>query len=116
MTCRLIVVLYCLMIFSKAHAQAEEALVKAVRAKLDKVQDYEAHGRMTIDVSFIQAPQSDVTVYYKKPNLFKVKKEDGISILPKGGVGINMSSILSGQQFTIVPAGTAVVAGNTTKV
>lgn len=98
------------------YAQNEEALVKAVRAKLDKVQDYEARGRMLINVPFIQAPQSDVTVYYKKPDLFKVKKKDGISILPKGGVGINMGSILSGDAFTVVPAGAAVVAGINTKV
>ncbi|HUQ96878.1 MAG TPA: hypothetical protein VM010_04370 [Chitinophagaceae bacterium] len=108
--------LCCLLTFSKAHAQGEEALLKAVRAKLDKVTDYEASGRMKIDVSFIQAPQSDVTIYYKKPDLFKVKKKDGISILPKGGVGINMGSILSGGDFTVVPAGNAVVAGINTKV
>lgn len=106
----------CLLTFSNAHAQGEEALVKAVRAKLEKVQDYEARGRMRIDVSFIQAPPSDVTVYYKKPNLFKVKKSDGISILPKGGVSINTASILSGDDFTVVPAGTAVVGGSNTKV
>ena len=106
----------CVVSFSKAHAQNEEALVKAVRAKLDKVADYEAQGHMTIDVPFIQAPPSDVTVYYKKPNLFKVKKADGISILPKGGVGINLGSILAADDFTIVPAGSAVVDGSTTKV
>jgi len=99
-----------------AQAQGEEALLKAVKAKLDKVQDYEARGRMTIDVPFIQAPQSDVTVYYKKPNLFKVKKSDGISILPKGGGGINMGSVLASDEFTVVPAGRAVVAGINTNV
>ena len=111
-----VVLFLCLLTFSNLHAQNEEALVKAVRAKLDKVQDYEASGRMTINVPFIQAPPSDVTVYYKKPNLFKVKKQDGISILPKGGVGINLSSILSGDDFTIVPAGAAVVNGSAVKV
>jgi hypothetical protein len=111
-----IVWLICCVTFSNAHAQNEEALVKAVRAKLDKVQDYEARGRLAIDVPFIQAPPSDVMVYYKKPNLFKVQKQDGISILPKGGVGINMSSILSGDDFTVVPAGMAVVNGINTNV
>lgn len=111
-----IVLLVCAITFSKAHAQNEEALVKAVRAKLDKVQDYSASGRMSIDVPFIQAPPSDVTVYYKKPDLFKVVKKDGISILPKGGVGINLGSLLAGDNFTVVPAGTAVVTGVTTKI
>jgi hypothetical protein len=109
-------ILFCCVTFSNAHAQSEDALVKAVRAKLDKVQDYIASGRMTIDVPFIQAPPSDVTVYYKKPDSFKVVKKDGISILPKGGVGINLGSILAGDEFTVVPAGTAVVNGVTTKV
>lgn len=112
----LILFLAVMLTFSKAHAQGEDALLKAVRAKLDKVSDYEAAGRMTIDVPFIQAPPSDVTVYYKKPNLFKVKKQDGISILPKGGVGINLGAVLSGNDFTVVPAGNAVVAGTQTKV
>lgn len=79
----IVFLIYCVATFSKAHAQEGEALVKAVRAKLDKVQDYEAQGRMTIDVSFIQAPQSDVTVYYKKPDLFKVKKRTGFRFCPK---------------------------------
>jgi outer membrane lipoprotein-sorting protein len=80
------------------------------------VSDYEARGRMTIDVSFIQAPQSDVVVYYKKPNLFKVEKKGGISILPKGGVGINLGALLANTDYTVVPAGSAVVAGGPVKV
>jgi outer membrane lipoprotein-sorting protein len=97
-------------------AQQEEALVKAVRAKLDKVNDYEASGQMAIDVSFIQAPKSDVTVYYKKPNQFKVVKRDGISILPKGGVGINLGTLLANGEYTVVPAGSAVLNGSAVKV
>jgi outer membrane lipoprotein-sorting protein len=106
----------CVLLAAGAQAQNEEALVKAVKAKLDAVTDYEARGRMTIDVSFIQAPPSDVTVYYKKPDQFKVIKSDGITILPKGGVGLNMGSILSADEYTVVPAGTAVVNGTNTKV
>ncbi|MBD0352038.1 MAG: hypothetical protein ICV65_12870 [Flavisolibacter sp.] len=91
------------------YAQNEAALVKAVKAKLDKVNDYQASGRMKVDISFVNAPPSNVTVYYKRPNHFKVKKENGISILPKGGVSININSLLSTDQYTVVPAGTAVV-------
>lgn len=99
-----------------ARAQNEEALVKAVRARLDKVADYTATGKMKLDVSFIKAPPSAVTVYYKNPDKFKVKKSDGISILPKGGVSINLGSLLGTTEYTVVPAGTAVVKGVNTKV
>jgi len=97
-------------------AQNEAALIKAVKAKLDKVSDYQANGRMSVDVSFINAPASKVVVYYKKPNRFKVNKEGGISILPKGGVSVNINSLLTGDDYAVVPAGSAIIKGIPTKV
>ncbi len=97
-------------------AQNEAALIKAVKAKLDKVSDYQANGRMSVDVSFINAPASNVVVYYKKPNQFKINKEGGISILPKGGVSVNINSLLTGDDYAVVPAGSAVLKGLTTKI
>ena len=63
-------------------------LVNKVKAKLEKVNDYQAKARMKMDVSFIDAPPSKIVVYYKRPDKFKVKKDGGISILPKGGISI----------------------------
>jgi outer membrane lipoprotein-sorting protein len=110
--------LICLFIFTActAAAQPEAALVKAVKAKLDKVKDYKASGKMKIDVTFINAPESEVTVYYKRPDKFAVKKQNGISILPKGGVSVNINSLLFTDNYTVVPAGAAVVKGFATKV
>lgn len=91
-------------------------MVNKVKARLDKVNDYQAKGRMTIDVSFIDASPSDVTIYYKKPDRFKVKKEGGISLLPKGGVSINLGSLLSNGNYDVVPVKDAVIDGTTVKV
>lgn len=101
--------------FSPA-AQEANALVKNVKAKLDRVNDYVAEGRMKTDVAFIKAPAGRVKVLYKKPNKFKVKRDGGISILPKGGVSINMSSLLAGNAFDIIPAGESTVAGTKVKI
>ena len=101
--------------FSPA-AQEANALVKNVKAKLDRVNDYVAEGRMKTDVAFIKAPAGRVKVLYKKPNKFKVKRDGGISILPKGGVSINMSSLLAGNAFDIIPAGESIVAGTKVKI
>ena len=101
--------------FSPA-AQEANALVKNVKAKLDKVNDYVAEGRMKTDVACIKAPAGRVKVLYKKPNKFKVKRDGGISILPKGGVSINMSSLLAGNAFDIIPAGESTVAGTKVKI
>ncbi len=92
-------------------SQDADALVKQVKAKLDKVNDYIAEGSMKTDVAFIKAPTGKVKVFYKKPNKFKVKRDGGISILPKGGVSINMSSVLTGHAFDMIPAGESMVNG-----
>jgi len=96
--------------------QDEKALIKAVKTKLDRVVDYQAKGRMSVDVSFINAPASNVMVYYKKPNRFKINKEGGISILPKGGVSVNINSLLTGDDYAVVPAGSVLIKGITAKV
>jgi hypothetical protein len=109
--------LFCLLLVNDALlAQSEMALINAVKQKLDKVSDYQAKGRMTVDVPFIKAAPSQVTVYYKKPDKFKIKKQDGISILPKGGMSINIGSLLSEKNFTAVSAGNATVRGYVTRV
>jgi outer membrane lipoprotein-sorting protein len=97
-------------------AQDEKTLIKAVKAKLDRVNDYQAKGRMSVDVSFMNAPASNVVVYYKKPDRFKVNKEGGISILPKGGVSVNINSLLRGDDYAVVPAGNALFKGVNTKI
>jgi outer membrane lipoprotein-sorting protein len=105
-----------LMLSNNSFAQDETELVKKVKAKLDKVNDYTAQGRMKIDVSFIDAPESKVMVYYKKPDKFKVKKNGGISILPKGGVSVNLGTLLGNESYDIVPGKDAKINGIDTKV
>lgn len=113
---KLVALLTGFFITATAMAQNEEALLKKVRAKLDNVTDYQAEGIMKLDVSFINAPASKVTVYYKKPDRFKVKKADGISILPKGGVSVNVNSLLTGDSYQSLPGGSSIVDGVPTTV
>ncbi len=99
-----------------ASAQDADALVQKVKARLDQVNDYRAEGTMKIDVSFIDASPSKVTIYYKKPDKFKVKKENGISLLPRGGISINLGTLLAGGQYDIVPSKDAKIDGAAMKV
>jgi outer membrane lipoprotein-sorting protein len=101
---------------NKPFAQDMTALVMKVKTKLDQVNDYEADGRMKTDVAFIKAPVGKVKVFYKKPNKFRLKKDGGISLLPKGGVSVNMNSIFTLSGFVALAAGEAVVDGIKTKV
>jgi outer membrane lipoprotein-sorting protein len=91
-------------------------LVNKVKAKLDKVEDYTANGVLKTDVAFIKAPVSKVVVYYKKPNHFRLVKNGGISVLPKGGISINMGNVISTDNFTALDAGDAVINNVKTKV
>jgi len=94
-----------LLLTSFCCAQTADELVKKVKAKMDKVNDYIATGKMKTDVVFIKAPVANIKSYYKKPNRFKIKRDGGISLLPKGGVSVNVSSLLLSDDFTAIDAG-----------
>ena len=95
-------------------AQEVNTLVKQVKNKLDKVDNYVAEGRMKTDVAFIKAPAGKVKIFYKRPNKFKLKRDGGISLLPKGGVSVNMNSVLGNSEYLALDAGTTTIG--TTKV
>jgi outer membrane lipoprotein-sorting protein len=76
-----------------AEAQSIEGIIQSVKSKLDKVNDYEAQGKMKTNVIFIKAPVATVKVYYKKPNRLRINNESGISFIPKGSVNINLNNI-----------------------
>ena len=99
-----------------ASAQDVTALVNKVKAKLDLVNDYEADGKMKTDVAFIKAPLGRVKVYFKKPNKFRLKKDGGISLLPKGGVSVNMNSLISTKDFVAIAAGETTINGVAVKI
>lgn len=90
-------------------AQDMSSLVMKVKAKLDQVNDYQADGRMKTDVAFIKAPVGKVKVFFKKPNKFRLKKEGGISLLPKGGVSVNLNSIFTTTNFVALSAGETLI-------
>lgn len=113
---RTMCLLICCFVAIKVSAQDANTLVKQVRDKLMKVQDYKAQAVIKTDVPFIRMPQSAVDVYYKRPDKFRVKKEGGISILPKGGISININALLSSDKFTAVAAGDTKLGSTPVKV
>ena len=74
-------------------AQSVDDMIKKEKAKLDKVNDYEAKGKMKTNVVFIKAPIATVKIYYKKPNKLRINNESGISFIPKGSVNINLNNL-----------------------
>ena len=106
-----------LCVASSVFAQKDiKLVVAAAKAKLDIVNNYKATGRMKTNVAFLKVPIASVTIFYKKPNKLKVKSEKGISFIPKGAVNINMSNLTTDNNFTVIDAGTAIIAGKNMRV
>lgn len=83
---------------------------------MDKVNDYVATGKMKTDVVFIKAPIANIKSYFKKPNWFKIKRDGGISLLPKGGVSVNVSSLLLADEYTAIDAGQTIINNIAVKI
>ena len=109
--------LICIVFLQTTIACAQgDPLIEKVAQKLASVNDYVAEGIMKTDVSFIKASLGKVKVYFKKPNLLKVRKEGGISLLPKGGVSLTLNTLLNTKQYTAIQAGTQVLNGKSLRV
>ena len=104
------ILLFGLMFCVNVNAQTDP-LIEKVAQKLALVNDYVAEGTMKTDVSFIKASLGKVKIYFKKPNLLKVKKEGGISLLPRGGVSLTINTLLNTKGYTSIPVGTQLLNG-----
>lgn len=115
---RILILLTCCFLFLTTVCSAQTAgdLVKKVKAKMDKVNDYIATGKMKTDVVFIKAPIANIKSYFKKPNKFSIKRDGGISLLPKGGVSINLSSLLLTDDYTAIDAGQTTLNNTIVKI
>jgi len=112
----LIIIFFSFFLAAAAAAQDVNLLVQKVKAKMEQVNNYEAAGVMKTNVSFLKVPVANVKIYYKKPNLVKIKNEKGISFVPKGAVSINLNNILSSGKYTVLDAGTDKVSGKPVRV
>ncbi len=87
-------------------AQSADELIQKVKAKLDKVNNYQAQGTLKTNVTFIKAPIAHVKLYFKKPNKLKVINEKGISFIPKGSVNINVANVFhNSNEFDVIDVG-----------
>ncbi len=104
---KLIIYALSLFIYSSSFAQTDiRTVVENAKAKLDKVQSYQATGKMKTNVAFLKVPIATIALYFQKPNDLKIKSEKGISFIPKGAVNINMSNLGDTKDFTIIDGGT----------
>jgi len=100
------VILLSLFYWVNVKAQTAEEVVQKIKTKLDKINDYEAEGKMKTNVAFIKAPVATVKVFYKKPDKILILNESGISFIPRGAVNINISNVFVNMHaFDIIDGG-----------
>ena len=104
---KVFIIIFAWVLFIQLSAQTPQELINKIKAKLEKVNDYTAKGKLKTNVVFIKAPIASVKVYYKKPDKMKIVNENGLSFIPRGSVNINLAKFLSGSgNYEIVDAGT----------
>jgi len=97
---------------SKSRAQAAEELINKIKAKFEKVNDYQAKGKLKTNVTFIKAPVASVRIFYKKPDKMKIINESGISFIPKGSVNINLNNVLANTgSYDVIDGGKEAASG-----
>ena len=101
-----VAILLSLFYWVNVKAQTAEEIIQKIKTKLEKINDYEAEGKMKTNVAFIKAPIATVKVFYKKPDKLLILNESGISFIPKGAVNINISNVFVNMHaFDIIDAG-----------
>ena len=107
MTC-----LFVLFFSSGIRAQTATEIIRQVKVKLDKVQDYEAKAKLKTNVIFIKVPVADVKIYFKRPDKLKIHNENGISFIPKGSVNISLGNLFANSdEYDVIDAGREVSSG-----
>ena len=76
-------------------AQDAESLVQSVRARLEKIDHYEADALLKTEIPYLKVPDAQVKVFYKRPDQIRIVNEKGISLVPRGSVNISLYSLLS---------------------
>ena len=101
-----VAILLSLFYWVNVKAQTAEEIIQKIKMKLEKINDYEAEGKMKTNVAFIKAPIATVKVFYKKPDKLLILNESGISFIPRGSVNINISNLfVNMRSFDIIDAG-----------
>ncbi len=89
-------ILFLFSIITSNMAQIIDAneLLQDVKQKFDEISDYEVDAMITVDVNFLQVPESNAKIYFKQPDRVKLESE-GFAMLPKQGMNFSPAKLLN---------------------
>ncbi|MCD4772805.1 MAG: hypothetical protein K8R41_05410 [Bacteroidales bacterium] len=77
-----------------------EKLLEEIKGKYEIINDYQAKVHIHVDVDFLKMPDKKATVYFKKPDKFRMKSK-GFAMLPKNGVNFIPTDFIKGEYTAI---------------
>lgn len=69
------------------------AVIDSIKNRFEQILDYQVDIKVCIDVDFINIPDKEATIYFKKPDKLKYKS-DGFIMLPKKGLDFSIDNFL----------------------
>lgn len=95
--------------------QKAEQLVRNIQADFKKIERYTADLNISFEIPYIQIDPVKGKVYFKQPNLFKVKTE-GIAFMPKQNPFYLMELISDPESFVCIDGGTETTPGSIIRI
>ncbi len=78
-----------------AQSKDPDKILNSVKAKFEKIHDYEADLSIKIDINFVKVPETKAKVFFKQPDKTKIHSE-GFAMLPKQSRSFSPAQLLKG--------------------
>ncbi len=81
------ILLLCISLAGNIVAQGSDpdSLIDSVKERFDSIDDYQVDAKITVDVNFLQVPETQAHIIFKQPNKIKLDS-DGFALLPRQGM------------------------------
>ena len=91
----------CLGLAPAAQAQRAQQIVASVKHRFDDVKDYTVSITASVNLERMKIPEMKATLYFKQPDKIHIESKN-FSMLPKEGMGLNPSDMLSKYDATLL--------------
>ena len=97
---RLLIILALFSVVTYAQSKDATKILNVVKARFDKVKNYQADVVAKLDMELVKVPESNATVYFKQPDKFKIVPK-GFSMIPKQSMNFSPAQLLKGDYTAV---------------
>lgn len=97
-------------VISFAQLKDPQKIINEVKAKYDKIHDYEVDINIRLDFSMVKIPETNAKLYFKQPDKVKIDSK-GFAMLPKQSINFSPAQFLQGD-YTAIYVKSETIDGN----